>query len=248
MNCTAFREAVANALERRTLPHEAIAAHLQHCRQPRCCACWREAHLLAPVINEWRQSPPAVDVSAMVMARWKDDRRRTAIGVRTVDFATSTAAAWQRGSLAQRRTPGSGAAWGTAVAALALLLAVLPIVALRDDQPPDRRTASDGRGSPRAGSPTRPDTDAAHPEVDPTSPPGAPGELAGLSYVSYAQTATSLVTDVVVRALEESDAAERPSARGGWFGWEPAWTPVGDEMNAALDDLLESLPAQSPRG
>ena len=72
-----------------------------------------------------------------------------------------------------------------------------------------------------------------------------PAGDAGLAYVTYAQNAAQIVTDAVVLTLGGADQMEDPKVEPIGIGWDAEWPPLG-EVHAALDDLMESLPADPP--
>lgn len=67
-----------------------------------------------------------------------------------------------------------------------------------------------------------------------------------LTYVTYAQNAAQIVTDAVVLTLGGSEQMEASRVTPPGIGWEADWPPLGD-VHAALDDLLQSLPAEPPQ-
>jgi hypothetical protein len=71
-----------------------------------------------------------------------------------------------------------------------------------------------------------------------------PARDAGLAYVTYAQSAAQIVTDAVVLTLGGEEQMDDPKVAPIGIPWEADWSPLGGEVHAALDDLIESLPAE----
>jgi hypothetical protein len=71
-----------------------------------------------------------------------------------------------------------------------------------------------------------------------------PARDAGLAYVTYAQSAAQIVTDAVVLTLGGEEQMEDPKVTPIGIPWEADWSPLGGDVHAALDDLMESLPAE----
>jgi hypothetical protein len=78
-------------------------------------------------------------------------------------------------------------------------------------------------------------------------PPRDAAGSAGEAYLAYAQNAAQVVTDAVVLTLGDRNEMEDSTIAPIGLGWEPSWPVMGAETDAALDDLLESLPSGTPQ-
>jgi hypothetical protein len=206
MNCTAFRAALAAAIENREAPQPQVAAHLDACDDPHCQAEWDEAVLLQRAIGSWLGTQSKIDVADAVVSAWRAGER---------EIAPSSAAV--RSPVPRSRARAARAMVAISAAAVALVAVML---------------LSSG-----------PDRPVAHRE-EPNLPRDPAGD-AGLAYVTYAQNATQIVTDAVVLTLGGAEQMEDPKVEPIGIGWETEWPPLG-EVHAALDDLMESLPAEPP--
>jgi hypothetical protein len=98
MNCTAFRAAIAAAIENRKALQQEVAAHIEQCHDPRCRADWDEALLLQRAIASWLRNQPQIDVAAAVVAAWRAGEREPSFDAtlrtdrRPVQRSRSTAA------------------------------------------------------------------------------------------------------------------------------------------------------------
>lgn len=225
MNCTEFQTAVATAVECRRRPGSGVAAHLDHCRNVDCRACWDDALLLDRAIQQWRRSQPAIDIADSVVTQCQ---LRAAAIAQPVSATASPAL--RSASATPRR-------WTAAMAAVAaMLLAAVLLFSPPGDSATTRLALREDAG--------RVDRHTTAVEEMPTVPDAKP--VAGLTYVAYAQNAAQVVTDAVVLTLGNRDEMENPTISPPGFGWEPSWPPISDDMDAALEDILESLPSDAP--
>lgn len=139
------------------------------------------------------------------------------VGERESVPSLATSARTGRGPERRNRSPAAGAIVAISAAAVALVAVLLL------SSGPDRIVAQ--REKPES---------LRHPAGD-----------AGLAYVTYAQNATQIVTDAVVLTLGGAEQMEDPKVEPIGIGWDAEWPPLG-EVHAALDDLMESLPADPP--
>jgi hypothetical protein len=153
----------------------------------------------------------------------------------TIDVTDAVVSGWRAGefqvgraTVSAARTPGRpatpsrSAAARTAVAIAAAVVVLLTVALLSPD--PDFAIATRGTNTP---------------------PVNNPAGDAGLAYVTYAQNAAQIVTDAVVLTLGGGEQMEDAKVEPIGLGWDADWPPMG-EVRAALDDLLDSLPADPP--
>lgn len=232
MNCTDFRAAISDAVERRSPPAAEAAAHLEVCPDPVCKRCWEDAALLDRAIARWRivataeQSAVADRIVAACQADMQGASRRPEPTAATASARQVLRASTQRHSATSR----GWAALSVAALVLVALFALLP----RDRELLQRNVARRGPGLSPAASRSR---IAENHSTDP-----------GLAYVAYAQDAVQFMTDAVVMTVGDRSEMEDPKLSPPELGWESAWPPIEEGMQNALHGLLESLPAEAPHG
>jgi hypothetical protein len=244
MNCAEFERHLDDSVERRQPPDaHKVREHLESCARSECRRLWEDLQLLASAVAAWRQVAPRIQLDETVVRQWAGALRTAAAGHRQTPLERAFRIASERPAVttgaderrAARALAPREARRGTAAAVVAAIVLLMTVGSLwtrvrhAGSPPQTGAVASDAReGNPELA------VDAALQNVS-------------MSYVSLAQNATRMVTDTVVLTIGGEEDLEEPNRAAQWIGgWQDRLDPWGEEIGAAVERILETLPNDNP--
>lgn len=250
MNCTAFERCLEESVERRQPPDaQQVRDHLEHCPRPECRQLWEDLQLLASAVSAWRRVAPRVQLDERVLRQWAGANRAGAGDsqtplerVFTIAAERPAEGAWAAEQRAARPRAPREVRRGTAasvVAGIVLLMTVGSLWTRIHQTGVDITDVGSTAAQKAAGADAFSGNPAA--AADPAL------QDVSISYVSLAQNATRMVTDTVVLTIGGEKDLEEPNRAAQWIGgWQDRLDPWGEEIGAAVERILETLPNDNP--